>query len=101
MVTKEVVLKALAQCHDPELGLDVVSLGLIYEVLVRHDQITVVMTLTTPGCPLVPYFRQDIEEKIMAATGVKKIEIQLTFDPPWNPERISAAAQRQLTLMRG
>lgn len=101
MATRDQVYQALQTCYDPELGLDVVSLGLIYDVTIDGSTVRVLMTLTTPGCPLVPYFRQDMETKIKAATGCATVTIEVTFDPPWNPDKISAAARQQLTMLRG
>lgn len=101
MISRRDVLQALRACHDPELGLDIVSLGLIYDVRVEPTAVHVLMTLTTPGCPLVPYFRQDIEAKVRQISQIDRVEITLTFDPPWNPAMMSPAARQQLTLLRG
>ncbi len=101
MVSRRDVLQALGTCYDPELGLDIVSLGLVYDVHVEPTVVRVTMTLTTPGCPLVPYFRQDIEAKIRQTGQIDRVEIILTFDPPWNPAMMSPAAKQQLTLLRG
>lgn len=101
MATTEDIMKALASCDDPELGINIVDLGLIYDVKLRHDEVVVTMTLTTPGCPLVLYFRQQIESAVRAASGLERVRIDLTFDPPWTPARMSAAGRDQLTLLRG
>ena len=100
MVTREQVLTALEGCIDPELGIDIVNLGLIYDVNIEPKCITVVMTLTTPGCPMVPYFQQEIPYRLKKATGVAEVKIDLTFDPPWTPEKMTAAGKKHMALMR-
>lgn len=97
---KQVVEDALRGCLDPELGIDIVSLGLIYDIAIRPKQVVITMTLTTPGCPLVPYFRQDIIERVRRTTGIKDVDIVLSFDPPWSPDRMSKDATAQLTMLR-
>ncbi len=101
MATNADVLKALKTVDDPELGIDIVSLGLIYDIKILNDKVKLIMTLTTPGCPLVPYFRQDIEAKVKQATGLPEIDIELSFDPPWDPNKMSEEARQQLTMLRG
>lgn len=101
MATREDVLQALRSCDDPELGIDIVSLGLIYDVQCSADGVVITMTLTTPGCPLVPYFREEIVTSVREKTGLKHVEITLTFDPPWEPSRMSDLARQQLTMLRG
>lgn len=99
--TRPLVEAALAKCIDPELGIDIVSLGLIYDITIETNKITILMTLTTPGCPLVPYFKQQITEHVTKATKTPKVEIVLTFDPPWSPDKISPAVKSHLTMLRG
>lgn len=100
-LTRATVEGALKQCIDPELGIDIVSLGLIYDVKFSDNAVTIVMTLTTPGCPLVPYFHQQIVERVRQATGLTQVEISVTFDPPWSPDHMSAEGKKQLTMLRG
>lgn len=99
--SKQSVAAGLAKCIDPELGIDIVSLGLIYDIAITDLKATITMTLTTPGCPLVPYFRQQIIEQVKKASGVDEVEIIITFDPPWTTDKISAGAKAQLTMLRG
>ena len=100
MVTREQVLTALESCIDPELGIDIVNLGLIYDIKIEPKRITVVMTLTTPGCPMVPYFKQDIPYRVKKATDISDVVLELTFDPPWTPEKITEIGKKHLMLMR-
>lgn len=101
MVTREQVLDILKTCDDPELGIDIVSLGLIYAATIEGDKVRLTMTLTTPGCPLVPYFREEVVSKVKTLPGVADVEIDLTFEPPWDPSKMSESARQQLTMMRG
>ncbi|MBI3572640.1 MAG: metal-sulfur cluster assembly factor [Candidatus Kerfeldbacteria bacterium] len=98
--TKADVLSILKTCDDPELGIDVVNLGLIYDVTFSAEVVTITMTLTTPGCPLVPYFREEVVRKVKTGTGAKDVLIELTFEPPWDPSKMSADARTMLSMMR-
>ncbi|AHF80734.1 Hypothetical protein TES1_1356 [Thermococcus paralvinellae] len=99
-LSKEVILEKLKEVVDPEIGIDVVNLGLIYELDIRPDNtVYVKMTMTTPGCPLTMWLLKAVEEKILEIPGVKDAEIELTFDPPWTPERISEEYKKKLGLL--
>jgi len=98
-LTKETVLEKLKEVIDPEIGGDVVNLGLIYELKVRPDNtVYVKMTMTTPGCPLTMWILRAVEDKILEIPGVKDAEIELTFDPPWTPDRISEEYRKRLGI---
>ncbi|MEO2151115.1 MAG: metal-sulfur cluster assembly factor [Thermococcus sp.] len=98
-ITEEMILEKLKEVIDPEIGIDVVNLGLIYEVKVRPDNtVYVKMTMTTPGCPLTMWILRAVEDKILEIPGVKDAEIELTFDPPWTPDRISPEYKKKLGL---
>lgn len=96
MVTKEEILTKLKTVLDPELHINVVDLGLIYNVSVKDGKVKLLLTLTTPGCPLAAYFDRDLKDKIKEVPGVKEVDIELTFDPPWNPSKMSEDAREQL-----
>ncbi|MFN4190785.1 MAG: metal-sulfur cluster assembly factor [Pseudothermotoga sp.] len=99
MVTKDEVLKALSNVIDFELGLDVVSLGLVYDIDVdQQDNVTVTMTMTTPACPLAGMILQDAEDKIREIKGVKDVKINLTFDPPWTPDRMNEELRKRFGI---
>lgn len=100
MIDTAHVRQALATCLDPEVGLDIVSLGLIYDIATTETRVSITMTLTTPGCPLVPYFEQEIVNKVKGATGANEVVITVTFDPPWDPGKMTDDARAQLTMMR-
>ena len=93
MVTEEEVLDALSNVIDPELGLDFVELGLIYGVEIENDNVRVTFTLTTPGCPIGPQVTEQIDEFVGEVDGVKTIESQMVFTPPWSPELMSEDAK--------
>jgi metal-sulfur cluster biosynthetic enzyme len=98
-LTEEMILEKLKEVMDPEIGVDVVNLGLIYEVKINPDNtVYVKMTLTTPGCPLTMWILRAVEDKILEIPGVKDVEIELTFDPPWTPDRISPEYKKKLGL---
>ena len=90
------VLEALANVWDPELGIDVVNLGLVYGVRVDDDGIVIDMTLTTPGCPVSESLPLEVSEAVVAAIPDVPVRVDLVWDPPWTPERLSAEALEAL-----
>ncbi len=94
MVTKEQVMEALKNVYDPEIGVSVVDLGLIYDVKVEDEKVYVKMTLTTIGCPLALVIPRQVEDAIRKL-GVKDVEVELTFDPPWNPSMMSEELRKR------
>ena len=93
MATTDEVMDALRDVIDPELGLDFVELGLIYDVTIEDGTVSVVYTLTTPGCPIGPQVSEQIEEFVSELDGVNEVRSTLTFDPAWSPERMSDDAK--------
>ena len=89
MVDERQVIEKLRNCIDPELGINIVDLGLIYSVGIDDSRVNVLMTLTTPGCPLDSYFVRDITDKLKTLNGVKGVSVDFTFDPPWSPAKMS------------
>lgn len=87
------VRAALSAVEDPELGLDIVSLGLVYAVEREGDHVRVVHTLTSMGCPLGPVIERDIGEAVAGVDGVASVEVELVFEPPWSPEKMSDDAR--------
>ena len=98
MVTEDLVYAALHEVMDPELGINIVDLGLVYGVDIHpQGQIDIELTLTTPGCPLHASFRDDIEETLWRAIpGVQAVNVALVWQPPWTPEMISEAGREEL-----
>ncbi|MHB8490909.1 MAG: metal-sulfur cluster assembly factor [Solirubrobacteraceae bacterium] len=87
------VMDALSEVIDPELGLDFVELGLIYGVEIDEGTVRVTYSLTTPGCPIGPQVAEQIGELVGEVDGVKDVQSELVFTPPWSPERMSEDAK--------
>ena len=83
------IIDKLKQCIDPELGINIVDLGLVYSINIEGSRISVLMTLTTAGCPLESYFVKDISTKLKSLKGVSDVTVEMTFDPPWTPAKLS------------
>jgi metal-sulfur cluster biosynthetic enzyme len=92
-VTVEDVQEALTNVIDPELGLDFVELGLIYDVEIEDGDVFVTYTLTSPGCPIGPQVSEQIEEFVGELDGVDSVYSKMTFSPPWTPEMMSEEAK--------
>jgi metal-sulfur cluster biosynthetic enzyme len=93
MPSRDDVMEALRQVEDPELGMDIVDLGLMYDVKVDGPKVHVLFTLTSMGCPVGPMIEQQIQEVTYALPGVEEVEAELTWDPPWSPEKMSDDAK--------
>ena len=98
MVTKEEILNALKDVYDPEIPVNIVDLGLIYSIEVdpENGAIKLVMTMTAPGCPLGNYIVNDVEMVLRSLEGVKDVQVELTYDPPWSPDMMSDDAKKEL-----
>ena len=93
MPTREEVIEALRIVEDPELGMDIVELGLLYDVAVDGSKVHVTYSLTSMGCPVGPMLEQQITEAVAEMPGVDDVESELTWDPPWTPEKMSDDAK--------
>jgi len=93
MPTKEQVVDALRAVEDPELGMDIVELGLLYDVEVEGPKVKVIHTLTSMGCPVGPMIQENIDQIARAIPDVEDVEVELTWDPPWSPEKMSDDAK--------
>ena len=98
MVTKEQIYEALQDCYDPEIPVNIVDLGLVYDVEVEDDTVAVKMTLTTPGCGMGGMIASNAQSLIMEIPGVKEANVDLVWDPPWDPSRISEEARQKLGI---
>ncbi|MBI4496807.1 MAG: metal-sulfur cluster assembly factor [Chloroflexi bacterium] len=88
-ITEEQVLEVLRDVYDPEIPVNVVDLGLVYGVEILDDMVRVTMTMTAPGCPFHTQLSMDAQERIIAGTGAKDAEVEIVWDPPWTPDRIT------------
>ena len=90
---KEKVVGILKKCNDPELPIDLWNLGLIYDLSIKQNgddyDVNILMSLTTPGCTMGQYMMDDIKMKLATLENMGKVDIDLTFDPPWNPEMMT------------
>jgi metal-sulfur cluster biosynthetic enzyme len=93
MPSQEEVVEALRQVEDPELGMDIVELGLFYDAEIQGDDVMVTFSLTSMGCPAGPMIQEDIDRVLAEIPGVGEVKSELTFDPPWTPERMSDDAK--------
>jgi len=98
VVTAEDVIRELAQVYDPEIGLDIVSLGLVYEVAVKGDTVNVRMTFTTPLCPVGPSIEADVHRALENLPMVRRVEVDVVFDPPWDWHMMSDEAKAALGI---
>lgn len=99
MITKPQVLKQLKNVLDPELHINIVDLGLIYDVkTLKNGDVNVLMTLTFPGCPLGAMIHKEINEKLKELPDVKNVNLKITFDPPWDFSKVSEDAKEQLGI---
>ena len=87
--TREQVMAALATVFDPELGLSIVDLGLVYDVTIEGSRVQVVMTLTTPGCPIHDAMSAWVQQAVGAIPDVEAVDVIVTFEPPWTPDRMT------------
>jgi len=95
--TKDDIYDAISTVIDPEVGFNLVELGLIYDVEIKDDNsVVVTMTLSTPSCPLHEMMLNWTKEAVMKVEGVKDVEVNLTFDPPWNPTMASEEVKKKL-----
>lgn len=99
-LTEENVRQALKQVDDPELGINIIDLGLVYEIRIQDQRdVQIVMTLTTPFCPIGPTVKQQITRVLkQEVEGVGKVDVQLTFNPPWDKDMMSEEAKMELGI---
>ncbi|MGH7881368.1 MAG: metal-sulfur cluster assembly factor [Candidatus Dormibacteraceae bacterium] len=98
-ITEADVLKALEEVYDPEIPVNVVALGLIYETDINLPLVHVKMTLTAIGCPMAPEVMADVRGRLLLLPGVEEVTVELVYDPPWSPERMSEDARWELGLV--
>jgi metal-sulfur cluster biosynthetic enzyme len=91
--TRDEVIEALRQVEDPELGMDIVDLGLLYDVEVEGPRVKVTHSLTSMGCPVGPLIQEDINRVTRELPGVEDVDVELTWDPPWTPDKMSDDAK--------
>ncbi|WP_194851678.1 iron-sulfur cluster assembly protein [Nonlabens antarcticus] len=96
----EKVLRVIKTIYDPEIPVDIYELGLIYDIMVSDEaEVKVLMTLTSPNCPVAESLPMEVEEKIKSLKEVKDAEVEITFDPPWNKDLMSEEAKLELGML--
>jgi FeS assembly SUF system protein len=98
LIKKSDVINALKECYDPEIPVNIVDLGLIYDVKINKNDVHIKMTLTTPGCPMHAFIIEDVKQKVKKIKGVKKVNVEIVWNPPWSPDRMSPRARRILKI---
>lgn len=99
-VLGEKIVRVLKTIYDPEIPVDIYELGLIYDVMLSSDNdIKILMTLTTPNCPVAESLPMEVEEKVKTMEEVKDCEVEITFDPPWSQELMSEEAKLELGML--
>ncbi|WP_047548750.1 DUF59 domain-containing protein [Psychroserpens sp. Hel_I_66] len=96
----EKIVRVLKTIYDPEIPVDIYELGLIYDVFVNEDyEVKILMTLTTPNCPVAETLPLEVEEKVKSLNDVKNAEVEITFDPPWTQDLMSEEAKLELGML--
>lgn len=96
----EKIVRVLKTIYDPEIPVDIYELGLIYDVLVNEDnEVKILMTLTSPNCPVAETLPVEVEEKVKSLDELKDVEVEITFDPPWTQDLMSEEAKLELGLL--
>ncbi|MFW6042818.1 MAG: iron-sulfur cluster assembly protein [Marinilabiliaceae bacterium] len=98
--TEAEIVKVLKTVYDPEIPVNIYDLGLIYEIHVLEEgQVKIIMTLTSPNCPVAESLPEEVYEKVLAIEGIEDVELHLTFDPPWTKDMLSEEAMLELGLL--
>ncbi len=96
----EKIVRVLKTIYDPEIPVDIYELGLIYDVMVNTDyDVKILMTLTTPNCPVAESLPREVEDKVKTLDSVKDCEVEITFDPPWTQDLMSEEAKLELGML--
>ena len=98
MDLREQVIAEIRKIYDPEIPVNIYELGLIYDVKVKGDTAKIIMTLTSPNCPVAESLPKDVKDSAMQVEGVEKVDLDLVFEPEWNKDMMSEAAKLELNL---
>lgn len=97
-VSQEQVWESLRNCYDPEIPINIVDLGLIYDVQIVDDVVNLKMTLTAQGCPAHGLISEQVKYQLQQVPGVREANVQVVWDPPWDPSRMSSEARKKLGI---
>jgi FeS assembly SUF system protein len=98
MDLREQVIAEIRKIYDPEIPVNIYELGLIYDVKVKEDSVKIIMTLTSPNCPVAESLPQDVKDSAMQVEGIEKVDLDLVFEPEWNKDMMSESAKLELNL---
>ena len=98
MDLREQVIAEIRKIYDPEIPVNIYELGLIYDVKVKDDKAKIIMTLTTPNCPVAESLPQEVKDCAMQVEGIEEVDLDLVFEPPWEKSMMSEAAKLELNL---
>ena len=98
MDLREQVIAEIRKIYDPEIPVNIYELGLIYDVKVKDDKAKIIMTLTSPNCPVAESLPKDVKDSAMQVEGIEKVDLDLVFEPVWNKDMMSEAAKLELNL---
>ena len=95
-INKEDIISILKKCYDPEIPIDLWNLGLIYHINIKHNDVNIVMSLTTPGCSMGEHMANDIKTKLQKLSNIQNVDVEVVFDPPWKPEMMTDEGRKKL-----
>ena len=98
MDLKEKIIDEISKIYDPEIPVNIYELGLIYAVNVKEDKVKIIMTLTSPNCPVAESLPQEVKNSAMQVDGIEEVDLDLVFEPPWDKSMMSEAAKLELNL---
>ena len=99
MSKKEKIIEEIKKIYDPELPVNIYDLGLIYDIQIKDENFVIIkMTLTTPNCPVAESLPKEVKDGVMQVEGIKDVDLELVWDPPWNKDKMSEAAKLELNL---
>jgi len=98
MVSKDEIVNVLKDCYDPEIPINIWDLGLVYDINIDNENVGIKMTLTAPGCMMGGMIAEEVKAKVQAVSGVKDAKVELVWDPPWTPDKMSEEAKAQMGI---
>ena len=98
MDLREQIIAEIRKIYDPEIPVNIYELGLIYDVKVKEDAVKIIMTLTSPNCPVAESLPQEVKDSAMQVDGIEKVDLDLVFEPVWNKDMMSESAKLELNL---
>jgi len=98
MVSRDEIVTVLKDCYDPEIPINIWDLGLVYDIKIDNENVGIKMTLTAPGCMMGGMIAEEVKAKVKSMAGVKDAKVDLVWDPPWTPDKMSQEAKAQMGI---